>query len=56
MKHIFKCEKCNTYTMQETCSCGGKAKTIKPQRYSPGKFAKYRKEAKRKILEQKGLL
>lgn len=56
MKHILKCENCGNYTMNEKCLCGGKAKTVKPQRYSPGKFAKYRKKAKRKILEERGLL
>ncbi len=56
MKHILKCEHCEVYTLNEQCSCGGNAITVKPQRYSPGRFAKYRQEAKRKILMEKGLL
>lgn len=56
MKHILKCENCREYTMNEKCKCSGKAITVKPQRYSPGRFAKYRQEAKRKILSERGLL
>jgi len=46
-RHIFKCEKCGAYTMNEICSCGGKALTTRPPKYSPeDKFAKYRRRAK----------
>jgi len=56
VKHILKCQQCGRYTIKATCNCGGEAITTKPPRYSPGKFAKYRKEAKREPLEKKGLL
>jgi len=42
--------------MKEECSCGGKAITTKPPRYSPGKFAEYRQKARQPGLEEKGLL
>lgn len=42
--------------MKENCKCGGTAITTKPPRYSPGKYAQYRKEAKREMLTEKGLL
>lgn len=52
MKHILKCENCKTYTMKEQCSCGGKAATVKPAKYSPeDKYADYRRKAKK---EQEG--
>lgn len=53
---ILKCQQCGTYTLNETCSCGGEAATTKPPRYSPGKYAQYRREAKREELKNKGLL
>ena len=56
MKHILKCQKCGEYTMNAECACGGEAITTRPGRYSPGRFAKYRREAKREELEKKGLL
>jgi len=47
MKHILKCEKCGKYTMKELCSCGGKAITTKPAKFSvDDRYAKYRREAK----------
>ncbi len=56
MKHILKCQKCNTYTMNGNCKCGDKAITTRPQKYSPQKYAEYRREAKREELVKKGLL
>jgi len=57
MKHILKCSKCSSYTLKETCKCGGKAATIKPPKYSPeDKYADYRRKAKRQLLEKEGLL
>lgn len=57
MKHILKCRKCSTYTMKEKCKCGGKAVTVKPQKYSPeDKYASYRRKAKRQLLEKEGIL
>jgi H/ACA ribonucleoprotein complex subunit 3 len=57
MRHILKCEECGTYTMKETCRCGGKAATIKPPKYSPeDKYASYRRKAKKAMLEKEGVL
>ncbi len=43
--------------MNETCKCGGKAVTTKPPKYSPeDKYASYRREAKKDLLEKEGLL
>jgi len=52
MKHILKCEKCGKYTMKELCSCGSKAITTKPAKFSvDDKYAKYRREAKEQLKE-----
>ena len=57
MKHIFKCIECGKYTMKESCSCGGKAVNCKPAKYSPeDNYGKYRRQFKRKSLEDKGIL
>ena len=57
MKALLKCSKCNKYTLDETCSCGGKAVSPKPPKFSPeDKYAKYRREVKKKDLEEKGLI
>jgi len=50
MKHILRTES-GKYTMQENG-----AETTKPPRYSPDKYAKYRKEARKEELISKGLL
>lgn len=56
-KHILKCISCSSYTMKETCSCGGKAVTSKPPKYSPeDKYGEYRREVKKKELVEKELL
>jgi len=55
MRHIYKCQ-CGKYTMKQECECGQEVITTKPPKYSPGKFAKYRREARRDPLKQKGLL
>ncbi len=55
MKHIMKCLKCGNFTMKEEC-CKAKTSPVKPQKYSPGKFAAYRREAKREELKKKNLL
>jgi len=57
MKHINKCPECSTYTMKESCKCGGKPVTVRPPKYSPDdKYAGYRRKAKRDQLEKEGLL
>ncbi len=56
-RHILQCEKCKNYTMEESCSCGGKAISTRPPKYSPDdRYASYVREAKRKELVEKGLL
>jgi len=57
MKHIFKCTKCNEYTLSEECKCGGKAVSVKPPKYSPDdKYGSYRREAKKDQFKKEGLL
>jgi rRNA maturation protein Nop10 len=56
MKHILKCEKCNKFTMKKICECGEETKSLKPQRYSPQKFAEYRREARKENLKERGLI
>ncbi len=48
MRHILQCLKCGKYTLNEQCSCGGKAASFKPPKYSPeDKYAGYRRQAKK---------
>ena len=55
-RHIFKCSKCSSYTMEEECNCSGKAFSPKPLKYSPDdKYASYRRKIKKKELIAKGL-
>ncbi|MFH1510768.1 MAG: nucleolar RNA-binding Nop10p family protein [Candidatus Woesearchaeota archaeon] len=55
--HILKCPGCGKYTMKEKCDCGGVPVPPKPPKWSPDdKYASYRRQAKRKELEEKGLL
>lgn len=57
MKHLLKCTKCSHYTINQICSCGGKAVNVKPPKYSPeDKYGEYRRKVKKKELEDKGLL
>lgn len=57
LMHILKCESCGRYSMSELCSCGGKAVSVKPPKYSPDdKYAELRRKVKRPQLEEKGLL
>ena len=54
---ILKCGKCHAYTMKETCTCGGKAITSKPPKYSPeDKYGSYRRTAKNEEFSKRGLL
>ncbi len=56
-KHILKCTSCHKYTMNETCSCRGKAVSPKPAKYSPeDKYGRMRREVKKKQLIEEGLL
>ncbi len=57
MKHILFCNKCKRFTMQENCSCGEKALTKKPAKYSLDfKYRNLRREAKKEELKNKGLI
>ncbi|MDP3765436.1 MAG: nucleolar RNA-binding Nop10p family protein [Nanoarchaeota archaeon] len=57
MRHIFKCNNCNKYTMKETCDCGNKTLLSRPLKYSPyDKFSSYRRRAKLDEYSNRGLL
>ena len=57
MKHILKCTACGSYTLNEACSCGSKTATPKPAKFSPeDHYGNYRRQAKYKILKEKGML
>ncbi len=44
---ILRCEKCYSYGLSKTCSCGGQRVLPHPPKYSPeDKYAKYRRMAK----------
>ncbi|MBW3019746.1 RNA-protein complex protein Nop10 [Candidatus Woesearchaeota archaeon] len=46
MKHIYKCKKCNSYTLKEEC-CNEKTIEVKPAKYSvEDKYASYRRKYK----------
>ena len=54
---ILKCTGCGKYTMKESCSCGSKAVSPKPPKYSPeDKYGEYRRKVKHDDLVSKGLL
>lgn len=48
-RHILKCSKCSTYTIEIKCKkCGGITLTTKPAKYSPiDSYGKYRREYKK---------
>ncbi len=57
MKHLFKCAKCNKYTMKESCDCGSKTMNPKPLKYSiDDKFAGYKRKAKLDEYAVRGLV
>ena len=57
MKHIFKCNNCNKYTMKEVCECGNQTLSPRPMKYSPDdKFVSYRRKAKFHEYKVRGLL
>ncbi|MBN1386249.1 RNA-protein complex protein Nop10 [Candidatus Woesearchaeota archaeon] len=56
-RHILKCTGCGAYTMSETCSCGSKAVTPRPPKYSPeDAYGRYRRKVKEPELKQRGFL
>lgn len=57
MKHILKCKKCGSYTMNKVCKCGGEAVSPKPAKYSPeDKYGEYRRKIKKEELKKRDLL
>lgn len=56
MRHILKCPNCSKFTMKDACACGTKAIQVRPQKYSPEKYAEYRRKAKLEELKKKNLL
>jgi len=57
MKHILKCAECGSYTLDEACTCGGKALRPQPPKFSPeDKYGSYRRKVKEPELIKKGLL
>ncbi len=56
-KHILRCIKCGKYSLSKKCDCGGNCAEVKPPKFSPDdKYGDLRRKAKRKGLEEKGLL
>ncbi|HLD43710.1 MAG TPA: nucleolar RNA-binding Nop10p family protein [Candidatus Nanoarchaeia archaeon] len=57
MKRILWCSNCQKYTMKEVCSCGQKALSKVPPKWSPeDKYAKYRRIVKEPGWKEKGLV
>ena len=56
--HILKCQGCEAYALKGKCpKCGAKAVSPIPAKYSPeDPYGKYRREAKKEMLKEKGLL
>ena len=56
--HILRCMKCNKYTMRQACPhCGEKTIPQIPAKYSPeDPYGRYRREAKKDMLKEKGVL
>jgi H/ACA ribonucleoprotein complex subunit 3 len=51
LKKIYKCSKCNVYTLKQTCpECGGEVFDPRPAKFSPeDKYGKYRRLAKNEL-------
>jgi H/ACA ribonucleoprotein complex subunit 3 len=55
-KHIYKCLSCGKYTLEEECSCGGKAILPRPPKFSlDDKYADLKRKVKKEELQKKGL-
>ena len=56
--HILKCQKCGTYTIKGKCpKCSSVPVSPIPAKYSPeDPYGRYRREAKKEMLKEKGLL
>ncbi|MBU0469943.1 MAG: RNA-protein complex protein Nop10 [Nanoarchaeota archaeon] len=57
-KHIHKCYSCNEYTLEVKCpKCNQPAILPKPPKFSLNdKYSSYRREIKKKELEEKGII
>lgn len=57
MRHILKCVSCGSFTMKDVCDCESKAINPKPAKYNPeDPYGSYRRKAKKKELEKKGII
>lgn len=58
VKHIHKCLNCNSYTLKDICpKCSIKTQIPKPPKFSlEDKYANYKRQAKIKDLQEKGLI
>ena len=57
MRHILKCVKCFEYTMEEVCDCGSRSAIARPAKFSlEDNYGRYRREAKKEILQKEGLI
>lgn len=57
MKHILKCQKCGTYTLNKVCKCGGEAVNSRPPKFGlEDRFGDYRRKYKEAALKKQGLL
>ena len=57
IRHIFKCNNCNKFTMKEICDCGNNTLFSRPMKYTPNdKFGSYRRKAKIALYANRGLL
>lgn len=56
MKELRRCQVCRSYTLNEV-HCGKESVSPKPAKWSPDdKWGKYRLEAKKSLLKEKGLI
>ena len=57
MRSILKCGNCGKYTMKEICTCGGKALSPKPAKFSvEDKYGSYRRKAKIEFFKKEGFI
>ena len=57
MTEILFCDRCNKHMIREICSCGNKAFSPLPQKFSPDdNYGQYRRKAKEEERKDKGLV
>ncbi|HLC88701.1 MAG TPA: RNA-protein complex protein Nop10 [Candidatus Nanoarchaeia archaeon] len=56
-KHIYKCPSCQQYTLENNCpSCNSATVRPQPPKFSvEDKYARYRREVKKKELQKRNL-